>query len=127
MLVVSRGVDAVDQRCHVLLVLKRLLKRLEERGEGNVRLRDLGKLDLLAVLVQVLAENQGMVALFGCLDLEVVRVAGKAFLLVVVGEGEVEICAVKLGVDLLVDQLDDIFLHGVSFLFGTPRNYSGAT
>ena len=111
-------VDPVDEGGHVPLMLERFLERLEEGTERDIGLGDGGQMDPLAVLMEVVPEDECMVAFLRRLDLEVVRVAGKAFLLVVVGEGEVEICAVKLGVDLLVDQLDDVFLHDASFLFG---------
>ena len=84
------------------------------------------KLHSLAVLVQVVAEDHRVVALFLSLDLEVVGVARQALLLIVVGEGEGQVGGVQLRVDLVVDELVDLGVHSCPFsLVGAMP--SGAT
>ena len=92
------------------------LERLEVAGEGLVRLGDGTQGDMLAVFVQVVAEDEGMVALLGGLDHVPVGVAVEALLLVVVRKGHVQVGAVQLGVDLLVEELVNLLVHGCSFL-----------
>ena len=87
------------------------LERLQEVREGLVGHVDGQKLHGLAVLMQVVAEDHRVIALFLSLDLEVVSVAGQALLLVVVGEGEVQVGGVQLLVDLVVDELVDLGVH----------------
>jgi len=76
--------------------------------------------------VQVVAEDHRVIALFLSLDLEVVGVARQALLLIVVGEGEVQVGGVQLLVDLVVDELVDLGVHSCPFsLVGAMP--SGAT
>ena len=65
--------------------------------------------------MQVLAEDHGVVALLLRLDLEIVGVAGQTLLLVVVGESEVQVGAVELLVDLVVDEFVHLGVHGSPF------------
>ena len=106
------GIDVVDEAGHVLLVLKRCLQRLQVAGELLVGLGDGQKLHLAAVLVQVIAENHRMVAIFLGLDLVPVGKAFQALLFVVVGKRQVQVRRVELFVDLVVEQFVDLVVHG---------------
>jgi len=92
-------------------VLERGLQRLQERGEFLVGLIDGQQLHLATVLVQVVAEDKSMVAFFLGLDLVPVGKALETLLLVVVGEGQIQIRRVQLLVDLIVQQFVHACVH----------------
>ena len=86
-------------------------KMTTKRVYADFQLFDGEKLHLAAVLMQVVAEDKGVVALFLRLDLVPVREAGKPLLLVVVGERKIKIRRVKLLVDLVVQKLVYLLIH----------------
>ena len=90
-------------------------KRREIIFEGAFGLGNGGQRDLLAVVVHVVAEDKGMVALFLRLDHVVVGVALKTGLLVIIGKRKVQVSAVEFCVYLLVYQLCDFRVHDASF------------
>ena len=82
-------------------------ERREVILEGLVRLIDCLELDLAVVVEQVLAEDKGMVTLFGSLDEIPVLLAIETLVRVVIRKGEVEICRIQLLVNLVVEK----FVH----------------
>ena len=88
-------------------MLETRFERLEVILEGLVRLIDCLELDLAVVVEQVLAEDKGMVTLFGSLDEIPVLVAIETLVRVVIRKGEVEICRIQLLVNLVVEK----FVH----------------
>ena len=69
--------------------------------------------------MQVVAEDERMVALFLRLDLVPVGEARKAFFLEVVGERKVQVGRIQFLVDLVVQKLVHTLVHDASF--GAPR------
>ena len=83
-----------------------------------VRLLDGPEGDLHVVLLHVLHEQKGVVPFLLGLDPEPVGIALKALFLIKIRKIQIQICAVKLLIDLLIQKLSNTILsHGNASVF----------
>ena len=94
-------------------MLQRRLQRLKMVAEGLVGLVDGLQLHLAAVLMQVLAEDQRMVALLLRLDLVPMGETLQALFRIIIGERQVQVRRIQLLADLIVDQLVHLCIHSI--------------
>ena len=94
-------------------MLQRGLQRLKMVAEGLVGLVDGLQLHLAAVLMQVLAEDQRMVALLLRLDLVPMGETLQALFRIIISERQVQVRRIQLLADLIVDQLVHLCIHSI--------------
>ena len=92
-------------------MLQRGLQRLQVVAEGLVGLVDGLKLHLAAVLMQVLAEDERMIALLLRLNLVPMGETLQALFLIVIGERQVQVRRIQLLANLVVNQLVHLCIH----------------
>ena len=107
----------MNQAGDIFLVLESGLQRIHEGGQ--LRLRTVNRLErnLLIVIVQILAEEHGMIPLLLRLHLIPVGKSLQTLFLVKVRKSQIEIGRIELFVDLLIEQLCYVLVqHIVSSL-----------
>ena len=102
------GIDVVDGCGDKSLVLQGSHQGLTEVLIDLVRCSDGSHLGVHIVVLQVVHEEQSVVTLFLCLDLEPVAEAVQVVVIVVIGHIQIEICGVELLGDLLFQQLGNV-------------------
>ena len=108
---IGSGVALVDAGSDVLLVLEASLHRLEVVCILVRRLVDSLEGDLCVIVQQIAAQDLCVGNLFLDLDHVPVRIALEVPVLVVVCEGQIEIGGVELLVDLLVQDVCNLFIQ----------------
>ena len=110
-------VDGVDAFGDILFVFQSGLQQVHVGLEDFVGLGDGVEGHFAVVVLHVLVEKHGVVALFLCLDHVPVGEAVEAALLEIVVHVEVQISGVELFIDLLVEQVGNFFVkHDIECL-----------